>query len=67
MQTPSQRIIGAANKTVAVTDSRGRLLTLKKISSLDRMRLFRVAGPEIGAGQHAMDELRSHCSVRDRD
>lgn len=53
-QTPSQAIIGAANKTAETIDARGRILVVKKISALERMRLFRVAGAELSANQQWM-------------
>lgn len=54
VQTPSQAIVAAANKTAEVIDERARVLVVKKISSLERMRLFRVAGAELSANQQWM-------------
>lgn len=54
VETPSQAIIAAASNTATVTDARGRVLTVKKISPLDRMRLFKVAGPELSANAQWM-------------
>jgi hypothetical protein len=46
MDTPSEAIIKAANATEDVKDASGRVLTLKKLTALDRMRLFEVVGAE---------------------
>lgn len=51
VQTPSQAIIAAGNQKAEVIDSRARVLVVKKISPLERMRLFRVAGAELSANQ----------------
>lgn len=46
-ETPSTRLIGAANATVTITDSLGRSLTLRRLSTLDRLRLFKALGAEL--------------------
>jgi hypothetical protein len=33
--------------TILVTDSLGRTITIKKLSALDRMRIFEIVGPEL--------------------
>jgi hypothetical protein len=45
-ETPSQEIIAAANVKVAVTDSRGRSIEIRKLKTLDTMRLFEIIGSE---------------------
>lgn len=45
-QTPSQTIIDAANATVTVTDPRGRQITIKDLSALDKMRLASLVGAQ---------------------
>lgn len=45
-ETPTQDVVNAANASVTVTDARGRVIGLRKLSPLDRMRLFRVVGSE---------------------
>jgi hypothetical protein len=43
--TPSGRIIAAANKETEVTDVRGRKITVRQLGALDRARLFKAMGP----------------------
>jgi hypothetical protein len=50
-ETPSAGIIRNANKTGTVTDALGRVITVKKLSALDRMRLFAFAGPELSTNE----------------
>ena len=45
MDTPSSRIVAAASATVAVADAEGRTLTLRRLTALDRLRLFKAVGP----------------------
>lgn len=67
VQTPSQAIVSAANKTATVTDSRGRVLAVKKISPLDRMRLFKVAGSELSSNTQWMGMAALASSVTSID
>jgi hypothetical protein len=46
METPSASIVKAAAQTISVTDSNGRAIKLRKITPLERMRLFEIVGPE---------------------
>jgi hypothetical protein len=43
--TPSARIITTATETRTVTDGQGRLLEIRHLNALDRLRLFKAAGP----------------------
>jgi len=43
--TPSEAIINAALATDSITDDKGRRLTIKRLTALDRLRLFKAAGP----------------------
>lgn len=43
--TPSEAIISAALATDSITDDEGRRLTIKRLTALDRLRLFKAAGP----------------------
>jgi hypothetical protein len=47
MGTPSQQIVSAASAVLTVCDDTGRTLTLKRLGALDRLRLFKVVGPEL--------------------
>ena len=43
--TPSQTIVRAAIKTLTVVDRGGRRLSLRRLTALDTLRLFKAAGP----------------------
>ncbi len=43
--SPSAQIVAAAAATVSVRDADGRELTLRRITALDRLRLFKAIGP----------------------
>lgn len=45
--TPTQAIIAAAQATQDVTDAAGRTLTVRRLTSLDRLRLFKAVGPAL--------------------
>jgi hypothetical protein len=45
MGTPSARLITAAQAVPSVTDAQGRLLQLRRLTALDKLRLFKAAGP----------------------
>jgi len=45
--SPSQAIIRQAAETLTTTDKRGRKLMLRRPTSLDTLRLFKAAGPDL--------------------
>lgn len=47
MDTPSSRIVAAAQATVAVTDEEGRRIEVRRLGALDKLRLFKAAGPQL--------------------
>jgi hypothetical protein len=47
MQTPSQSLIIEAQQAQTITDSTGRRLSLRRLNALDRLRLFKAAGPAL--------------------
>jgi hypothetical protein len=47
MQTPTARIVATANAIVEVTDADGRRLALRRLTALDKLRLFKAAGPQL--------------------
>ncbi len=49
MQTPSQRILEAAQASLETTDRLGRKLALRRLGALERLRLFKAAGPVLAA------------------
>ncbi len=49
--TPSGRLIAAAQAAPEVTDSNGRRLALRRLTALDKLRLFKAAGPGLSQNQ----------------
>src|SRR5277367_752322 len=45
-ESPSEAVIKAANATVTVKDERGRDITVRKLKTLDRMRLLELVGAD---------------------
>lgn len=45
--TPSATIIEAASTSRTVTDAAGRRITVRRMTALDKLRLFKAAGPEL--------------------
>lgn len=50
-ESPAESIIKSAKKTAEVIDARERVITVKRLSALERMRLFASAGPELSQNQ----------------
>ena len=51
MGTPSARLIAAAQEAGPVTDALGRRLSLRRPTALDKLRLFKAAGPVLAHNQ----------------
>jgi hypothetical protein len=51
MGTPSARLIEAAQAAPTVTDALGRRLALRRLTALDKLRLFKAAGPVLSHNQ----------------
>jgi len=49
--TPSSRLIAAAQAAPEVTDSQGRRIALRRLTALDKLRLFKAAGPGLSQNQ----------------
>jgi len=49
--TPSASIMTSAATTETVTDGDGRRLTIRQLTALDRLRLFKAAGPILAQNQ----------------
>ncbi|WP_193540128.1 hypothetical protein [Rhodopila globiformis] len=45
--SPSQSVIGGSERIITAIDARGRKLTLRQLTSLDTLRLFKAAGPDL--------------------
>ncbi len=49
--TPTSSIVTTAAAEETITDDDGRRLTVRKLSALDRLRLFKAAGPILAQNQ----------------
>lgn len=49
--TPSALIIADATASRSITDSGGRRLTVRRLTALDKLRLFKAAGPVLSQNQ----------------
>ena len=49
--TPSARVIHAAQAAPCVADANGRRLKLRRLTALDKLRLFKAAGPVLAQNQ----------------
>ena len=49
--TPTTSIMATASATETVTDDDGRRLTVRRLTALDRLRLFKAAGPILAQNQ----------------
>jgi hypothetical protein len=63
MDTPSARLIAAAQAAPEARDAEGRVLTLRRLTALDKLRLFKAAGPALSANQHWIGMAVLACSV----
>jgi hypothetical protein len=60
--SPSARLV-AAQAAPVVTDGRGRVLTLRRLTALDKLRLFKAAGPVLAQNQPWLGMAVLACSV----
>jgi len=65
--SPSTTIIAAATVAPTVTDALGRRLTLRRMTSLDKLRLFKAAGPTLAHNQPWLGMAMLACSVAEID
>jgi uncharacterized membrane protein YoaK (UPF0700 family) len=47
MDSPSGRIVAAAAEQFVVRDALGRQVSVRRLSALDRLRLFKAVGPDL--------------------
>jgi hypothetical protein len=47
LTSPSRQFLVNSEQTFDVCDEKGRTLTIRRINALDRLRLLKVAGPEL--------------------
>ncbi len=63
MDTPSSRLIAAAEAIMPVTDAQGRVLAIRRLGALDRLRLFKAAGAGLVGNAGWMGMATLACSV----
>ncbi len=54
MQTPTQAFVAAAQDIRTVMDATGRTFTIRRPTTLDRLRLFKAIGPALAANDRYM-------------
>lgn len=47
MQTPTTRHLAAVQSAQTIQDSEGRTLAIRRLTALDKLRLFKAAGPTL--------------------
>lgn len=52
METPTHRHLAATLATCSTQDAEGRVLTIRRLTALDKLRLFKAAGPTLSQNQH---------------
>jgi hypothetical protein len=60
---PSASIVAGAATTETVIDEVGRRLTIRRLTALDRLRLFKAAGPLLSQNQPWLGMAMIACSV----
>ena len=62
-RSPSQAIVSEATAAISVVDQNGRRLDFRKMSVLDRLRLFKAAGPTLAQNGPWLGIAVLACSV----
>ncbi len=60
---PSARLVAAAEAVIEVGDRRGRRLSLRRLGALDKLRLFKAAGPMLAQNPPWVGMALLACSV----
>ena len=61
--TPSETIVASSVAVQAVTDGHGRRLSLRRMTVLDKLRLFKAAGPVLSHNSPWLGVALIACSV----
>lgn len=61
--TPSEAIVATSTSTRTVKDANGRCLSLRQMTALDKLRLFKAAGPDLAQNQPWLGMAMLACSV----
>ena len=64
---PSASIVASATASETIIDGEGRRLTIRKLTALDRLRLFKAAGPLLAQNQPWLGMALIACSVAAMD
>jgi hypothetical protein len=67
VSTPTELIVSAASPTIQTHDSLGRTLTIRRIHALDRLRLLKLAGPELSQNDAWLNMAALALSVTEID
>lgn len=63
MTSPTVRILESAAEARTVTDAQGRRLALRRMNALDKLRLFKAAGPALAQNEPWLGMAMLACSV----
>jgi hypothetical protein len=63
MERPSDRLIATAQAAAEIRDGQGRKLSIRRMGALDRLRLFKAAGPQLCSNPSWMGMAAVACSV----
>jgi hypothetical protein len=63
METPSSRLVAEAAATLTVHDASARALTVRRITALDRLRLFKALGPALSQNAPYLGMALLACAV----
>lgn len=63
METPSSRLIATAQVALEAVDAQGRRLSLRRLTALDKLRLFKAAGPVLSDNRAWLGMALLACSV----
>lgn len=66
-ETPTQEVIRQASKAVTVTDANGRVITVKRLSPLQRMKLLEILGPSLSQNEAYFGQAALAAAVREID
>ncbi len=60
---PSARLVAEAEQKVVIRDGRGRELVLRRLNALEKLRLFKAAGPKLAENEPWLGMAALACSV----
>jgi hypothetical protein len=67
MDTPTLRHLAAAQQSQTIQDSAGRKLAIRRLTALDRLRLFKAAGPTLAQNHLWLGMATLACSTSSID